>query len=84
MNGAVLTSPWTRPWVEMQAAAGAPWVGTMEDPIAFLAQRGWQAGLTQAGQPDVDHGRWTLPVLPLTQPDIPHSWLVTAVRGEAS
>ena len=27
VNAAVLTSPYTRPWVEMQAAAGAPWAG---------------------------------------------------------
>ena len=37
INGAVLTSPWTRPWVEMQAEAGAPWIGTMDDPQSFLA-----------------------------------------------
>lgn len=29
INSATLTSPWTQPWVEMQAQAGAPWIGTM-------------------------------------------------------
>jgi methyltransferase (TIGR00027 family) len=80
VNAAVLTSQWTRPWVDMQAAAGAPWLGTMEDPVGFLAERGWTASLTQAGQPDANHGRWTLPVIPTTMPGMPHSWLVTAVR----
>jgi methyltransferase (TIGR00027 family) len=81
VNAAVLTSPWTRPWVEMQAAAGAPWLGTMEDPVATLAALGWAASLSQAGQPDASHGRWSLPVLPVAAADLPHNWFVTAVRG---
>ena len=80
VNSAVLTSPWTRPWVEMQAQAGAPWIGTLDDPVAFLAERGWTATLTQAGAPDAHYGRWTLPVLPTTAPDMPHNWYVTAHR----
>lgn len=80
VNAAVLTSPWTRPWVDMQAAAGAPWLGTMDDPVGALAGLGWTASLTQAGQPDASHGRWTLPVLPTLMPDMPHNWLVTATR----
>ncbi len=78
INGAVLTSPWTRSWVAMQADAGAPWIGTMDDPVRFLADRGWQAALTQAGQPEANHGRWNLPVIPTTMPDMPHNWYVTA------
>ena len=81
INGEVLTSPWTRPWVDMQAEAGAPWIGTLDDPEPFLTDRGWRATLTQAGQPDANHGRWTLPVIPTTMPGMPHSWYVTAQRG---
>ena len=80
INAAMLTSPWTRAWVDMQAAAGAPWIGTLEDPVGFLAARGWQATLTQAGQPDASHGRWRLPVIPTTMPEMPHDWFVTAER----
>jgi methyltransferase (TIGR00027 family) len=80
VNTAVLTNDWTRPWVEMQAAAGAPWLGTMEDPRSELADLGWTASLSQAGQPDADHGRWSLPVLPTAMPGVPHHWFVTAVR----
>jgi hypothetical protein len=82
INSTVLTSPWTRPWVEMQANAGAPWIGTLDDPVGFLAARGWQATLSQAGEPDANHGRWALPVLPAAMPGVPHNWLVTALKGE--
>lgn len=79
-DSAMLTSPITRPWIEMQAQAGAPWVGVLNDPVAFLAARGWDASLSQAGQPDAHHGRWSLPVIPVTQPNMPHNWFVTAQR----
>lgn len=79
-NRAVLTSPWTRPWLDMQAAAGAPWLGTMDEPAAELAALGWEAEVTQPGEGDTGHGRWTLPVLPATARELPHTWYVTAVR----
>lgn len=82
MNSTTLTSPWTRPWVEMQAQQGAPWIGTLDDPVGFLAARGWDATLTQAGQPDANHGRWTLPVIPVSMPDMPHNWFVVAQKQE--
>jgi methyltransferase (TIGR00027 family) len=81
INREVLTFPFTRAWVEMQASSGAPWIGTMDDPVGFLAARGWQARLTQASEPDVSHGRWTLPAIPVTMPGMPHNWLVTARKG---
>ena len=80
VNAATLVSPWTKPWVDMQAHAGAPWLGTMDDPVASLADRGWSASLTQAGAPDAHFGWWVLPVVPTTLPDFPHSWYVTAER----
>lgn len=84
VNTVMLTSPWTRPWVEMQAAAGAPWLGTMDDPVGVLDALGWRAALTQAGQPDANHGRWTLPVIPTAMLGMPHSWFVTAERAGAA
>ena len=78
INQAVLTSPWTKPWVDMQAQAGAPWIGTLDDPEGFLANLGWTANLTQAGQPDANYGRWTLPVIPTKMANMPRNWLVTA------
>ncbi len=83
INGLVLDSPWTSAWVQMQAAAGAPWVGTMDDPVHELDRLGWTAALTQPGAPDASYGRWTLPVIPPTMPGLPHSWYVTAERRPA-
>lgn len=80
MNSTVFTSPLTKQWVEMQALSGAPWIGSMDDPEGFLTSRGWSAKLTQAGQLDANHGRWTLPVFPTKMPDMPHNWFVTAKK----
>jgi methyltransferase (TIGR00027 family) len=79
-NRAVLASPYTRAWIEMQAAAGAPWLGTLDDPGATLAAMGWAATVVQPGEPVANHGRWTLPVIPAAMTDLPHSWYVTAER----
>ena len=78
INSSMLASPLTRVWVQMQATMGALWIGTMDDPETFLAARGWSAALTQAGEPDAHHGRWTLPVIPVRLPNMPHNWFVTA------
>ena len=78
INSLTLTSPLTMKWVEMQAQSGAPWIGTMDEPVAFMAERGWQASLTQGGAADAHYGRWPLPVIPATMPNIPHNWFVTA------
>ena len=80
INSLVLTSPFTKAWVDMQAQAGAPWIGSLDDPEDFLTGRGWKAHLTQGGQPDANYGRWVLPVLPTKMPNMPHNWLVTAEK----
>lgn len=80
INSAMLTNSWTKPWVDMQAQAGAPWIGTLDDPEGFLASRGWTVTLTQAGQPDAHHSRWSLPVIPTKMEGMPHNWFVTAQK----
>jgi methyltransferase (TIGR00027 family) len=80
INSVMLTSPLTRQWLEMQRLSGSPWIGVLDDPVDFLATHGWKARLTQAGQPDANHGRWTLPVIPIDYPDMPHNWFVTAQK----
>ena len=80
INSVTLTSPYTRKWVEMQSKSGAPWIGTLDDPIGFLAARGWRASLSQAGAPDANHGRWHLPVIPVSMPEMPHNWFATAQK----
>ena len=73
-----MTSPLTKNWVEMQAASGAPWIGTLDDPAGFLAAHGWKATLSAPGAPEANFGRWHYPVIPVTLPGMPHLWFVTA------
>ena len=80
INSTVLNSSYTRPWIEMQAQAGAPWIGTLDDPKSFLGALGWQVSLSQAGASDANYGRWTLPVLLVEAPELPHNWYVTACK----
>jgi len=80
VNAATLTHPVTRPWVDMQAALGAPWLGTMDDPRGLLHAAGWQADLVQLGEEGASYGRWDLPVPPPDRTDLPHHWFVTARR----
>jgi len=81
INQFTLTSPLTRAWINMQAMQGAPWIGWMDDPPGYLGKNGWQAALCQPGAPQANFGRWTLPVIPLENPSLPHNWYVTAVKG---
>lgn len=78
VNTATLIHPLTRPWIDMQARLGAPWLGTLDDPAGFLAGRGWEATLTQPGEPGASYGRWPFPVLAPGLPGAPRHWLVTA------
>jgi O-methyltransferase involved in polyketide biosynthesis len=80
VNHATLTSPLTHAWIEMQAREGAPWLGGLDDPEGFLGGLGWTVALTQPGAEDANYGRWTLPVIPVKMPDMPHNWYVTAEK----
>jgi len=80
LNSTVLTSSLTRSWVDMQAESDAPWIGTMDDPVGFLRPHGWNATLTQAGQPDANYDRWPYPIIPTTMPNMPHHWFVIAQK----
>lgn len=81
INDSMLTHPLAAQWVEMQARSGAPWIGTLDDPVGFLAERGWRAQLTQAGEPSANHDRWPYPVIQVDMPGMPHNWFVVAVHG---
>ncbi len=80
INGLTLSSPLTKSWVDMQAEAGAPWTGYLDDPGGLLSQHGWQATLTPIGAPGANYGRWSLPVIPAAAPGLPHYWFVTAEK----
>jgi methyltransferase (TIGR00027 family) len=83
VNHLTLTSPLTHAWIDMQAREGAPWLGALDDPEGFLAGLGWQVSLSQPGAPDAHFGRWTLPILPVKMPNMPHNWYVTAEKPPA-
>jgi methyltransferase (TIGR00027 family) len=81
INSATLTSPLTQPWVEMQAQAGAPWTGTLDDPRALLKKHGWKAALTQIGSSGAEYGRWPYPSASKDDDaEASHLWLATARR----
>jgi methyltransferase (TIGR00027 family) len=80
INSAVLTSELLRPWIEKMAKSGVPWQGSIDDPVEFLAQRGWKASLVAIGEKEANYGRWPFPVVPGTSPDVPHNWFVTACK----
>jgi len=80
VNSVTLNSPYTKAWIEMQAQLGAPWLGFMDDPEGQLAGLGWKAELNQPGMPDANYGRWTMPVIPVKAPGLPHNWYVTATK----
>jgi len=81
VNHAMLTSTFTRQWIESLAKAGTPWMSAMDDPEADLSARGWQVQLSQAGEADAHYGRWPYPAIPRTLPDMPRHWLVTAHKN---
>jgi methyltransferase (TIGR00027 family) len=80
VNSAMLTSQWTRQWVAGLADLGTPWLSTMDEPEAVLAQHGWQATAIQPGEKEANYGRWPYPSLPRTMPNMPWSWFVTAQK----
>lgn len=80
INTITLTHPLTQAWVKMQAASGAPWIGTMDDPKEFLATRGWKAKLTPLGAPEATYNRWPYPVNSDTKPGMPQLWFVTGEK----
>jgi methyltransferase (TIGR00027 family) len=82
INSEMLTSEWTRSWIEMTVKAGVPWQGTLDDPETFMAERGWVATLHQAGEEDANHGRWPYPIMPHAVPGMPHSWFVIAQKEQ--
>lgn len=82
VNHAMLTSQWTRQWVETLANAGTPWITTMDEPEDFLPKQSWDVSITQFGEKDAHYGRWPYPVLPRGVPDMPRSCLVTAQKKE--
>jgi methyltransferase (TIGR00027 family) len=80
VNRDMLSSPWTRYWIESMSAAGAPWLFAIDEPEDLLARYGWTATVRQPGEKGADFGRSSYPVTPRSMPGIPRTLLVTAKR----
>lgn len=80
VNGEMLTSPSTSDWTARMAAAGAPWLFTLDEPEAFLAELGWSAVVVQPGEGTADFGRFPYPLTTRATRGVPRSFLVTATR----
>jgi methyltransferase (TIGR00027 family) len=80
-NTAMLTSPHTRSWIELLAREGAAWISSIDEPEAFLAERGWRARVVEPGEDGAHFGRWPFPVIPRSVPGVPRTFFVTAVRS---
>jgi methyltransferase (TIGR00027 family) len=81
-NTQMLTSPQTRSWIELLAREGAAWISSVDDPEAFLAERGWRARVVELGEDGAHFGRWPFPVIPRSVPGVPRTFFVTALRSQ--
>jgi len=78
----MLTSPHTNSWIELLAREGAAWISSIDEPEAFLAERGWSARVVEPGEDGTHFGRWPFPVIPRLVPDVPRTFFVTALRSQ--
>ncbi len=80
INKHTLTSRYTRAWIAKLTEAGVPWLGTLDDPKAFLKKCAWKATVTQLGENGGHFGRYPYPVIPRVIPYMPRNWFVTAQK----
>jgi methyltransferase (TIGR00027 family) len=81
-NTEMLTSPQTRSWIDLLAREGAAWISSIDKPEAFLAERGWRARVVEPGEDRAHFGRWPFPVIPRSEPGVPRTFFVTALRSQ--
>jgi methyltransferase (TIGR00027 family) len=70
----------TRHWCERMSAVGAPWLFTSDRPELLLAEFGWSAHVTKAGEEAACFGRSFGPVNQHEECDLPQCFLVTGTR----
>ncbi len=83
-NRAFLTSPWTKPTIEMMRERGTPYRFAIDRPEELLTELGWAAKVTVLGDTAANYGRWPYPVAPRETPGVPSGLLVTATRLDAT
>ena len=82
INSDFLSSPYTRQRAERLSKYGTPWIGTMDDPAAFLCTRGWQASVSNSVEQEEKHQRPVYPIFPAATPipNKPYQWLIAAQK----
>lgn len=74
--------PAFRPLLDALSRSGTPWLFGTDRPEDLLGPLGWEARVTQPGEPDANFGRWPYPPVPREVPGYPRSYLLTARREE--
>jgi methyltransferase (TIGR00027 family) len=81
VNRDLLNSPTTRPLLTGFARRGASGRFGANDPEALLAEHGWVAEATQAGEWSANYGRWPYPVALRGAAGVPRIFFVRAWRN---
>jgi methyltransferase (TIGR00027 family) len=80
VNRDLLISPMMWPLLTAFARHGVAGRFGTNNPETLLAERGWEAEVTQPGEQEANYGRWPYPVAPREVPGIPRIFLVRARR----
>ncbi len=76
-----LNSAYFAGFLKSLRAEGAGWQFGTDDPTGLLAAHGWDAEVTEYGEPGADFDRPAMPDAPRQAPDYPHAYLVVATRA---
>ena len=78
VNRDMLVSPQDSLLGEFLEKSDIPWVSSMDEPEALLAEHGWTATVVQFGEESANFGRWPYPIAPHSVLGIPRQFFVTA------
>lgn len=77
ISASFLTSPWTQPALQTMKERGMGWYWGTDDPEQFFGELGWEATAVQPGEEGAHYGRWSDPVFPRAQRELPRGFFVT-------
>lgn len=77
ISASFLTSPWTQPALQTMKERGLGWYWGTDDPEQFFGEFGWEAAAVQPGEESANYGRWSDPIFPRSQRELPRSFFVT-------
>jgi methyltransferase (TIGR00027 family) len=73
-------SPWTKGALELLRQVGMDWQFGTDDPEVLLGEYGWQTKVLEPGDEGINYGRWSWPVPPRENRELPHTFFVTATK----